>query len=75
MRAARQLGCGVGAHFGLGAKLAGMGMRVVFEEVLRRMPDISYAGDGPVLHPSALVRSVSEMLVRFTPEGQVADAA
>ena len=74
-RPPQQLGFGVGTHFCLGANLARMEMRVVFEEVLRRMPDISYSGDGPVLHPSAIVRSVSEMQVRFTPEGQVADAA
>ena len=74
-RPPQQLGFGVGTHFCLGANLARMEMRVVFEQVLLRMPDISYAGNGPVLHPSALVRSVSEMLVRYTPEGQVADAA
>ena len=74
-RPPQQLGFGVGTHFCLGANLARMELRVVFEEVLRRMPDIAYAGDGPVLQPSALVRTCSEMKVKFTPEDQVADAA
>ena len=43
-------------------------MRVAFEELLRRLPDMEYAEDGPVLQPSALVRTCAEMKVRFTPE-------
>ena len=74
-RPPQQLGFGVGSHFCLGANLARMELRVVFEEVLRRMPDLEYAGDGPVLQPSSLVRCCVEMQVRFTPEGEVADAA
>jgi cytochrome P450 family 142 subfamily A polypeptide 1 len=62
------LGFGVGSHFCLGANLARMEMRVTFEELLRRLPDMRYAADGPVLRPSALVRSCLEMKVRFTPE-------
>jgi hypothetical protein len=31
---------------------------------------MEYAGDGPVLRNSALVRTCAEMLVRFTPEGR-----
>jgi cytochrome P450 family 142 subfamily A polypeptide 1 len=69
------LGFGIGSHFCLGANLARMEMRVIFEEVLRRLPDMEYAGDGPVLRPSTLVRTCSEMKVRYTPEGQYADAA
>ena len=45
-RPPQQLGFGVGSHFCLGANLARMELRVVFEEVLRRMPDLEYAGDG-----------------------------
>lgn len=74
-RPPQQLGFGVGTHFCLGANLARMELRVVFDEVLRRMPDIAYAGDGPVLQPSALVRTCAEMKVTFTPEDEVADAA
>jgi cytochrome P450 family 142 subfamily A polypeptide 1 len=63
------LGFGIGSHFCLGANLARMEMRVVFEELLRRLPDMEYAAGGPVLVPSALVRTCAEMRVRYTPEG------
>ncbi len=69
------LGFGVGTHFCLGANLARMEMRVAFEELLRRIPDMHYAAGGPVLLPSALVRSCVEMKVRFTPERRPAEAA
>jgi cytochrome P450 family 142 subfamily A polypeptide 1 len=59
---------GVGSHFCLGANLARMEMRVAFAECLRRLPDMEYASGGPVIVPSSLVRSCSEMKVRFTPE-------
>ncbi len=62
------LAFGMGNHFCLGANLARMEMRVAFEELLRRLPDIEYASDGPEFEPSALVRSCSRMLVRYTPE-------
>jgi len=63
------LAFGVGTHYCLGANLARMEMRVAFEELLRRLPDMDYADGGPVLRPSALVRSCVHMKVRFTPEG------
>ena len=69
------LGFGIGTHFCLGANLARMEMRVAFEELLRRIPDMHYATGGPVLLPSALVRSCVEMKVRFTPERRPAEAA
>jgi cytochrome P450 family 142 subfamily A polypeptide 1 len=62
------LAFGIGSHFCLGANLARMEMRVAFEEVLRRLPDMEYSDGGPRLKPSALVRSCMEMRVRFTPE-------
>jgi cholest-4-en-3-one 26-monooxygenase len=62
------LGFGLGKHFCLGANLARMEMRVAFQELLRRLPDMRYANGGPVLRPSALVRTCSEMRVRYTPE-------
>jgi cytochrome P450 family 142 subfamily A polypeptide 1 len=64
------LGFGLGPHFCLGANLARMEMRVAFEELLRRLPDMEFAdAEGPVIVPSALVRSCTRMRVRFTPEG------
>jgi cytochrome P450 family 142 subfamily A polypeptide 1 len=60
---------GIGSHFCLGANLARMELRVAFEELLRRLPDMAYAdAEGPVLTPSALVRTCSRMQLRFTPE-------
>ncbi len=66
------LGFGIGNHFCLGANLARMELRVVLEEVLRRLPDMEYADGPPRLDPSALVRSFVSMPVRFSPERRAA---
>ncbi len=66
------LAFGIGNHYCLGANLARMEMRVAFDEILRRMPDMEYAAGGPVIVPSALVRSCVEMKVRYTPESKQA---
>ncbi len=63
-----QLAFGVGSHFCLGASLARMELRVAFTHLLRRLPDMRYAADGPVILNNPLVRSCTEMRVRFTPE-------
>ena len=44
-----------------------MEIRVLLEEILRRMPDMEYAEGPPKMHPSLLVRSFTHMPVRFTP--------
>ena len=62
------LGFGIGSHFCLGANLARMELRVVFQELLRRLPDMEYSAGGPRLVPSSLVRTCAEMRVRYTPE-------
>ncbi|MBW2422320.1 MAG: cytochrome P450, partial [Deltaproteobacteria bacterium] len=64
----QHLGFGVGSHFCLGANLARMEMRVAFEEALRRLPDMEYSRGGPEFRPSSLVRSCTNMWVRYTPE-------
>jgi len=64
----RHLGFGVGNHFCLGANLARMEMRVAFQELLRRLPDMEYADGGPQIRPSPLVHSYTHMRVRYTPE-------
>jgi cytochrome P450 len=69
------LAFGIGNHFCLGANLARMEIRVVLEEVLRRIPDLQYAQGPPRIHPSLLVRSYVGMPVRFTPLLRTPDAA
>jgi cytochrome P450 family 142 subfamily A polypeptide 1 len=68
------LAFGIGNHFCLGANLARMEIRVVLEEVLRRIPDLEYSAGPPTVHPSLLVRSFTRMPVRFTPETMKAAA-
>ena len=57
------------------AMATGSGKTVVFAELMRRLPDMEYAADGPVFRNSALVRTCDHMLVRYTPEQDVADVA
>lgn len=62
---------GIGTHFCLGANLARIELRIVFEELLRRLPDIQVApGATPVRIPSPLVRGIASLPVVFTPEHQ-----
>jgi cytochrome P450 family 142 subfamily A polypeptide 1 len=69
-RKSNHLAFGVGAHFCLGSNLARMEMRVAFTELLRRLPNMHYASDGPVIVPNALVRNCARMEVRYTPESK-----
>lgn len=68
---------GGGAHFCLGANLARAELRIIFREILRRMPDIAPAGP-PQLLRSNFINGVKHLPVRFTPgerkhpEGSVA---
>jgi methyl-branched lipid omega-hydroxylase len=56
---------GGGRHFCLGAGLARLELRVVFEEVLRRMPDIALAGE-PERLLSSWANSLTSLPVTFT---------
>jgi cytochrome P450 family 142 subfamily A polypeptide 1 len=60
---------GFGTHFCLGASLARLELRVLFEHVLRRMPDIELAREDLPLRPSNFIVGIEEMPVRFTPGG------
>ena len=61
------LAFGVGEHFCLGANLARLEIRIIFEELLRRLPDIELAGPVRRLR-SNFISGIKRMPVRFTPE-------
>ena len=57
-----------GRHFCLGAALARLELRLLFEETLRRFPDIELAGE-PTRAKSLFLNQLKTLPVRFTPEG------
>jgi cytochrome P450 family 142 subfamily A polypeptide 1 len=61
---------GFGTHFCLGANLARLEIRVMFEELLRRLPDMRLgAGAEPAIVPGYFARTLRELPIEFTPEG------
>lgn len=58
---------GLGEHFCLGAGLARQELRVMFEELLRRLPDMELAGPVERLR-STFIGGIKHMPVRYTPE-------
>jgi len=59
---------GYGVHHCLGASLARLELKILFEEVLGRMPDIEIATDEPLKRrPNNFITGIEEMPVRFTP--------
>ena len=60
---------GRGPHFCLGASLARMEIRVMFEEILSRLPDMAMAGEPERLR-SNLIAGIKHLPVRYTP-GQI----
>jgi cholest-4-en-3-one 26-monooxygenase len=56
---------GGGAHFCLGANLARLEIRTIFEELVRRLPDIDLAAPVRRLR-SNFINGIKEMPVRFT---------
>ncbi len=60
------LAFGVGEHFCLGSHLARLEIRVIFEHLLRRLPDIELDGEPRYLR-SHFIDGVKSMPVRFTP--------
>ena len=61
---------GGGPHFCLGANLARMEIRVMFEHLLDRMPDIHQDGDVQRLQ-SQFINGVKHLPVAFTPSARI----
>ncbi|MGH9093077.1 MAG: cytochrome P450 [Acidimicrobiales bacterium] len=59
---------GFGAHFCLGNQLARLELRVMFEQLLRRLPDLALASGGPApQRESNFISGIESMPVTFTP--------
>jgi len=59
---------GHGTHFCLGASLARLELRVMFEVLLERLPDLALASDAPLpLRRSNFIVGIESMPVEFTP--------
>ncbi|MGE3421357.1 MAG: cytochrome P450 [Dehalococcoidia bacterium] len=63
------LAFGIGEHFCLGAGFARKELKVMFEELFRRLPDIELAGEPERLR-SNFINGIKHMPVRFTPEAK-----
>jgi cytochrome P450 family 142 subfamily A polypeptide 1 len=62
---------GYGGHFCLGASLARLELRVMFEELLRRLPDIELASEAPLpLRPSNFIVGIESMRVTLSPRAR-----
>ena len=60
---------GFGTHFCLGASLARLEIRVMYEELLRRLPDVELAPGASVQRtPSSFIRGIHSMPVEYTPD-------
>ena len=57
-----------GPHHCLGAALARMEIRVMFDELIKRLPDIAQAGPAQLLR-SNFIHGMKHLPVRFTPGG------
>jgi cholest-4-en-3-one 26-monooxygenase len=63
------LAFGIGEHFCLGTNLARLEIRVMFEELLRRLPDMQLGGPVARLR-SNFINGIKHMPVAFTPEAR-----
>jgi cholest-4-en-3-one 26-monooxygenase len=62
----RHVAFGFGTHFCLGAHLARLEIRVMFEELLERMPDWELVDpDEPQILPATFARSYDQIRIRF----------
>ena len=60
------LGFGIGPHFCLGSHLARLEIRIMFEEVLKRLPEVRLAGPVQRLR-SNFINGIKHMPVEFAP--------
>ena len=56
---------GFGTHFCLGASLARLELRICFEELLTRIPEMQLSGDEPVFVPSVFTRAPAAVNIEF----------
>jgi len=61
----RTLGFGYGIHFCIGAALARMESQIVFETILRRLPNIHMTVDTPEFRPNYALRGLTSLPVAF----------
>jgi cholest-4-en-3-one 26-monooxygenase len=61
---------GGGAHFCLGSNLARMELRLIFDEIVRRIPDMHMTGDPQFLR-SNFIGGIKHIPVAFTPGARV----
>ncbi len=61
------LAFGFGPHFCMGASLARLELKVMFSELLRRLPDLHLAGQPLPRRPSNFISGPEAMPVAFTP--------
>jgi cytochrome P450 family 142 subfamily A polypeptide 1 len=61
------LAFGFGPHFCMGASLARLELKVMFSELLHRLPDLHVAGDPMPRRPSNFISGPEAMPVAFTP--------
>jgi cytochrome P450 family 142 subfamily A polypeptide 1 len=70
------LAFGFGAHFCLGNQLARLELRIMFERLFARLPDLTLAGPGPFPQREAnFISGIETMPVSFTPAAPVGSAA
>ena len=68
----RHVAFGFASHFCLGASLARLESRVMFEELLRRMPDWELVDPAePAIVPATFARAYDRIRIRFTPSATV----
>jgi cytochrome P450 family 142 subfamily A polypeptide 1 len=66
------LAFGTGTHFCLGASFARLELRVMMEQLIERLPDLSLATDEtPPSRPATFISGLLSMPVRFTPTARV----